>query len=66
MYLCGDVLFLLISNVPTFFDFFRYIEVFKSSKNDVKYVVPTNDDFRPLMSARPGPYDRPQGFLGQR
>jgi len=44
----------------------RYIEVFKSSKHDVKYVVPSNDDFRPLMGGRPGPYDRPQGFPGQR
>lgn len=43
----------------------RYIEVFKSSKNDVKYVVPSNDDFRPLMPGRPGPYDRPQGFGGR-
>lgn len=26
----------------------------------MKYVVPTNDDFRgPMMNARPGPYDRP-------
>merc|ERR1711962_624345 len=43
----------------------RYIEVFKSSKNDVKYVVPSNDDFRsPMMNGRPGPYDRPgPGFV---
>jgi len=45
----------------------RYIEVFKSSKHDVKYVVPSNDDFRgPMMGGRPGPYDRPQGFPGGR
>merc|ERR1711931_321961 len=44
----------------------RYIEVFKSSKHDVKYVVPSNDDFRsPMMNGRPGPYDRPgPGFNG--
>jgi len=45
----------------------RYIEVFKSSKHDIKYVVPSNDDFRgPMMGGRPGPYDRPQPFPGQR
>jgi len=46
----------------------RYIEVFKSSKHDVKYVVPTNSDFHsPMMNGRPGPYDRPSpGFVGGR
>jgi len=38
----------------------RYIEIFKSSKADIKYVVGSRQDARPqLMSLRPGPYDRP-------
>jgi len=39
----------------------RYIEVFRSAKSDIKYVVgQTPRDFaRPLMGQRPGPYDRP-------
>ncbi|XP_065653802.1 heterogeneous nuclear ribonucleoprotein F-like [Hydra vulgaris] len=46
----------------------RYIEIFQSSKDDIKYVVGTrSDDHRPsLMSIRPGPYDRPQNFNGPR
>ena len=45
----------------------RYIEVFRSSKNDIKHVIGqrNNRDFvRPLMNQRPGPYDRPN--YGQR
>ena len=38
----------------------RYIEIFKSSKQEIKYVVAPKP--RPLMSTRPGPYDRMAGF----
>lgn len=46
----------------------RYIEIFKSSKSDVKYVIPSNSQgggggFSQMMGGRPGPYDRP-GFQG--
>jgi len=46
----------------------RYIEIFKSSKYDVKYVVPSGHGgggggFPNMMGGRPGPYDRP-GFPG--
>ena len=46
----------------------RYIEIFKSSKYDVKYVVPSANGgngggFPNMMGGRPGPYDRP-GFGG--
>lgn len=38
----------------------RYIEVFRSSKGDIKHVVGAPRDFnKPFMSQRPGPYDRP-------
>jgi len=40
----------------------RYIEIFKSSKYDVKYVVPSNGPmggFPHMVGGRPGPYDRP-------
>jgi len=46
----------------------RYIEIFKSSKHDVKYVVPSGNaqggGFPQMMGGRPGPYDRPGGFGG--
>ncbi|EDO37823.1 predicted protein, partial [Nematostella vectensis] len=38
----------------------RYIEIFKSSKSDIKYVLKP----KPLMSTRPGPYDRMGGPFG--
>jgi len=45
----------------------RYIEIFRSSKSDIKYVVGAGgNNTRPLMNARPGPYDRPQQFGGSR
>merc|ERR1711962_1556622 len=39
----------------------RYIEIFKSSKYDVKYVVPSHGQGGGFshMGGRPGPYDRP-------
>lgn len=44
----------------------RYIELFKSSKDDVKHVVPSaaNFSFERPMGVRPTPYDRPSGFGG--
>jgi len=48
---------------------FRYIEVFRSSKSDIKHVIGqrSNRDFvRPLMNQRPGPYDRPSYGQGRR
>ena len=47
---------------------FRYIEVFRSSKGDIKHVIGqrSNRDFvRPLMNQRPGPYDRPSYGQGR-
>eukprot|EP00795_Rhopilema_esculentum_P013089 gene13089-3875_t len=41
----------------------RYIEIFKSSKSEIKYVV--GPKLKPLMSIRPHPYDRP-GSVGGR
>ncbi|XP_031569430.1 heterogeneous nuclear ribonucleoprotein H3-like isoform X2 [Actinia tenebrosa] len=40
----------------------RYIEIFKSSKSDIRFVTKP----KPLMSTRPGPYDRMGGFGGPR
>lgn len=41
---------------------FRYIELFKSSKSEIRHVTKP----KPLMSTRPGPYDRAGGFGGPR
>lgn len=41
---------------------FRYIEIFKSCKGDIKYV--SSPKLKPLMSTRPGPYDRSAGGFG--
>lgn len=38
----------------------RYIEIFKSSKSDIKYVIGESQQ-PPMMNRRPGPYDRPSG-----
>jgi len=46
----------------------RYIEIFRSSKHDVKYVSHSNmfaGGFPQSMGGRPGPYDRPVGFPGR-
>jgi len=45
----------------------RYIEIFRSSKHDVKYVSRSNmfGGGFPQMGGRPGPYDRPVGFPGR-
>jgi len=46
----------------------RYIEIFNSSKEDVKYVTRSNTfggGFPQQMGGRPGPYDRPVGFPGR-
>lgn len=39
----------------------RYIEVFRSSKGDIKHVIGqrSREFVKPLMNQRPGPYDRP-------
>ncbi|XP_057298137.1 heterogeneous nuclear ribonucleoprotein H3-like [Hydractinia symbiolongicarpus] len=42
----------------------RYIEVFRSSKSDIKYVVGRPNNFKPQLNLRPSPYDRPQHFGG--
>lgn len=41
---------------------FRYIEIFMCNKADIKYV--TKPKLKPLMSTRPGPYDRSAGGFG--
>ena len=41
---------------------FRYIEISKSSKADIKYAL--KPKFKALESTRPGPYDRQLGGLG--
>merc|ERR1719193_1758760 len=47
----------------------RYIEIFKCTKQDVKYVTQSNQFggvFSQSMGFRPGPYDRPgMGFSGR-
>eukprot|EP00112_Aurelia_sp_Birch-Aquarium-sp1_P014871 Seg3242.4 transcript_id=Seg3242.4/GoldUCD/mRNA.D3Y31 product="Heterogeneous nuclear ribonucleoprotein F" protein_id=Seg3242.4/GoldUCD/D3Y31 len=40
----------------------RYIEIFKSSKSEIKYVV--GPKLKPLMSIRPHPYERASGSYG--
>ncbi|XP_020893887.1 heterogeneous nuclear ribonucleoprotein F isoform X2 [Exaiptasia diaphana] len=40
----------------------RYIELFKSAKSEIRYVTKP----KPLMSTRPGPYDRTGSFGGPR
>lgn len=47
---------------------FRYIEIFRSSRADIKHVVgQPRDPYNrpPFMNPRPGPYDRPN-FSGPR
>ena len=41
---------------------FRKISIFKSSKADIEYV--SKPKLKPVMSTRPGPYDRPPGGFG--
>lgn len=55
---------LTCSNLHMLNSFFRYIEIFKSKKTDIKYV--SAPKLKPLMSTRPGPYDRSGGFGGGR
>lgn len=55
---CGRYLDFL----PGFCFSFRYIEIFKCGKHEIKYV--SKPKLKPLMSTRPGPYDRSAGGFG--
>lgn len=62
------VFFFFLSCVSLCTSYFRYIEIFKSSRNEIRayYEVPR----RGMGAQRPGPYDRPMmsgprgGFFG--